>query len=85
MEVLRVQEIMKTHTDHARHDHDPIYEEGCAFMMDEILPCNELKMPLSDGGFRRGGAVYDAVSISRGNFFRLEQHQARLARSCELI
>ena len=85
MEILRVAEIMATHPDHQRLPHPEAYALGGAFSGDRCCPLIEASVPLVDCGFMHADAVYDVVSVSRGCFFRLEQHQDRFARSCEAI
>ena len=85
METLRVSEIMATHPEHERLPHDPAYAIGSAFVTDHFCPVTEASIPITDCGFMHADAVYDVVSVSRGAFFRLEQHQARFARACDAI
>jgi branched-chain amino acid aminotransferase len=58
---------------------------GSAYIADHFCPVTEAAIPIIDCGFMHADAVYDVVSVSRGSFFRLEQHQARFARACEAI
>ena len=85
MDIIPVGEIMWSHPEHARLAHDPAYELGSAFVIDHFCPLTEAAVPIVDCGFMHADAVYDVVSVSRGAFFRLEQHQARFARSCDAI
>ena len=85
MELIRSQERMFTHPDHAQLPSDPDYAFGAAFIADHFCPLLTAAIPIIDVGFMHADAVYDVVSVSRGMFFRLDQHQARFARACEAI
>ncbi|MCP4004586.1 MAG: branched-chain amino acid--2-keto-4-methylthiobutyrate aminotransferase [bacterium] len=85
MEIIRAAEIMATHPEHQRLPHPQNYALGGAFTADHHCGLIEASVPLIDCGFMHADAVYDVVSVSRGAFFRLDQHQDRLARSCEAI
>jgi branched-subunit amino acid aminotransferase/4-amino-4-deoxychorismate lyase len=85
MDIIAVEEIMWSHPEHARRAHDPAYELGSAFVIDDFCPLTEAAVPIVDCGFMHADAVYDVVSVSRGAFFRLERHQARFARSCDAV
>ncbi len=85
MELIRAAEIMATHPEHRRLPHPEAYALGAAFCADQFCPLSEASVPLVDCGFMHADAVYDVVSVSRGAFFRLDQHQERFARSCEAI
>ncbi len=85
MQIIRAGEIMATHPEHERRPHEPAYAAGSAFLFDHFCPVTEASIPIVDCGFMHADAVYDVVSVSRGAFFQLEQHQARFARACEKI
>ncbi len=85
MELIRAEEIMVSHPEHQRMPHDPAYVLGGAFIGDHFCPITEAAIPIVDCGFMHADAVYDVVSVSRGAFFRLEEHQARFAQACEAI
>lgn len=85
MELIRAQERMLTHPDHAQAVGDPDYAFGAAFTADHFCPLLTASVPLFDAGLFHADAVYDVVSVSAGMFFRLEEHQARFARACEAI
>ncbi len=85
MEMIRAAEIMATHPEHQRLPHPEVYALGGAFTADHYCGLAEASVPLVDCGFMHADAVYDVVSVSRGAFFRLDQHQDRIARSCEAI
>lgn len=85
MELIRAQEIMLTHPEHKQLPCEPEYTFGTAFVMDHYCPVFEASIPLYDAGLFHADAVYDVVSVSRGMFFRLEDHQSRFARACDAI
>ncbi len=85
MEIIRAGEIMLTHPEHQRLSYEPDYAFGGAFVIDHYCPLIEAAVPMTDCGFMHADAVYDVVSVSRGAFFRLEEHQDRFARACEAI
>jgi len=85
MELICVSETMLNHPEHARESHEPEYGFGAAFIADHFCPLLEAAIPIVDLGFMHADAVYDVVSVSRGSFYRLEQHQERFARACEKI
>ena len=85
MELIRAQETMFTHPDHMQDVKDPDYAFGAAFIADSFCPLLTASIPIFDAGLFHADAVYDVVSVSRGRFFRLEEHQARFARACEAI
>jgi branched-chain amino acid aminotransferase len=85
MEIIRAGEIMATHPEHQRLPRPEIHAMGTAFTGDHYCPLIEASVPLVDCGFMHADAVYDVVSVSRGAFFRLDQHQDRIARSCAAI
>lgn len=83
MNIIEVEQLMKTDQGHARQVYEDCYEEGSAFVDGEYCGVREAKIPLLDSGFRFGDAAYDAVSVSKGDFFRLEDHLQRLEESCQ--
>jgi len=85
MEIIRAGEIMAFHPEHQRLPYGEAYGFGGAFIIDRYCPLIEATIPITDCGFMHADAVYDVVSVSRGAFFRLEQHQDRFARSREAI
>ncbi len=85
MDLIRVAEIMATHPKHEQRLADSDYAFGSAFVADHFCPIPIATIPIYDSGFLHADAVYDVVSVSRGCFFRLDQHQARFARSCDAI
>ncbi len=85
MELIRAHERMLTHPDHKQLSCDPEYTFGAAFVADHFCPVLTAAIPIYDAGLFHADAVYDVVSVSKGSFFKLEQHQTRFARACETI
>jgi branched-chain amino acid aminotransferase len=85
MELIRAQDRMLSHPDHAQLPHEPDYAFGAAYVADHFCPLLTASIPLFDCGLFHADAVYDVVSVSAGMFFRLEDHQARFAGACEAI
>ena len=83
--ILPIRKIMKTDPAHARAPHDPRYKQGSAFVVDHYCPLMEASVPLVSDLVLHSDVVYDAVTTSRGNFFRLDYHQDRFARSVNLV
>ena len=83
--VLPAAAIMASHASHARMQHDPEYSDGAAYIIDGFVPLGRAAVPIVDLGFMRADAVYDVVTVSRGHFFRLRDHQDRFARSCARV
>ena len=82
VELLPVSELISNHPAHIRESFHPDYEKGAGFVIDKVKPLQETNIPITDLGFMRADAVYDVVTVSRGKFFKLENHQKRFARSC---
>ena len=79
---IPVQALMADAPEHTPLPRDAVWAEGAAYIIDRFVPLAEAAIPITDLGFMRADAVYDVVSVSRGQFFRLADHQARFARSC---
>lgn len=60
---------------------DPAFRDGVAFVDGAYVPVAEARLPLLDMGFIRSDACQDTISISKGRFFRLEDHLERFERS----
>ena len=58
------------------------YVDGAAFARGEYMPADEAMVPLFDLGFLRSDLTYDVPAVWDGRFFRLDDHLARLERSC---
>ena len=61
---------------------DGPFAHGAAFARGEIVPAEEAMVPLFDLGFLRSDLTYDVPAVWDGRFFRLDDHLARLERSC---
>lgn len=57
------------------------FAAGIAFCEGRFVPVVEARIPMLDWGFLRSDAVQDTVSVSRGSFFRLENHLDRFERN----
>ncbi|MDR3509086.1 MAG: aminotransferase class IV [Caulobacteraceae bacterium] len=58
------------------------FAQGAAYVRGEIVPADEAMVPLFDLGFLRSDLTYDVPAVWDGRFFRLDDHLARLERSC---
>jgi hypothetical protein len=58
------------------------FAEGAAFVGGEFVELAEAKVPLFDLGFLRSDLTYDVPAVWNGRYFRLDDHLARLERSC---
>lgn len=83
MAIYQIQKIMSESPDHARKLHDDAYSGGSAFVNGKFLPIGQAAVPITDTGFMHADAAYDVVTVSKGAFFRLDDHLARMERSCE--
>ncbi|MBW3657792.1 MAG: aminotransferase class IV [Actinobacteria bacterium] len=50
-----------------------------------VLPASEATVPLTDDGFLRGDAVFDAMLVRRGRTHALDDHLARLRASAKTM
>lgn len=80
--IARVADIMLHDPLHSPATSDPEFSAGAAFVGGEYSPVGEAKIPLLDLGFRHADAAYDVVTVSRGSYFRLEEHLERMEDSC---
>lgn len=83
MSIIQAEHIMLNNLAHAREPHEPKYENGSAFIQDHYCSIDEAAIPITDMGFIHADAAYDVVSVSKGEFFRLEEHLDRFQASCE--
>ena len=58
-------------------------EAGVAYIDGRYLPLSKASIPITDWGFIRGDAVYDAIPFSEGFLFRLADHIERFGRSMD--
>ena len=57
------------------------WAKGAGYIIDRFVPLDKAAIPITDPlGFLRADAVYDVVTVSRGQFFQLERHQKRFAK-----
>ena len=77
-----VQAIAARKGPHTPIPRDASWAKGAGFVGEDYLPISEAAIPITDLGFMRADAVYDVVSVVRGRFFRLADHQDRFERSC---
>jgi branched-chain amino acid aminotransferase len=83
MPIIQVDQIMQEHPSSARLPHDNKYGKGIAFVNGRCCARDEAVIPLWDLGFLQSDATYEVATISRGRFFRLQDHFERFARSCK--
>ena len=55
------------------------------FCNDHVVKENEARISIFDHGFLYGDGVFETLRVYHGHIFLLDQHLARLYRSCELI
>ncbi|MEX0868708.1 MAG: aminotransferase class IV [Nitriliruptoraceae bacterium] len=56
-----------------------------AWMDGRVVPASEATVPLTDDGFLRGDAVFDAVLVRGGRTHLLDAHLARMRRSAQRL
>ena len=83
--ILAACKIIADDPRHRREFHDAAYADGGAYIIDRFCPLSAAAVPVTDLGFMRADAAYDVVTVSRGRFFRLDDHQNRFAKSCERV
>ncbi|MFQ5764752.1 MAG: aminotransferase class IV, partial [Rhodospirillales bacterium] len=54
--------------------------DGVGYMDGEYMPFSELRIPVTDMGFQLADMCYDAVHVTDGRFFRLDDHLDRFQR-----
>jgi branched-chain amino acid aminotransferase len=82
MTIIQAEQIMLQEPAHARLAHDDNYAFGSAFINGVYCGVHEAAIPIVDMGFMHADAAYDVVSVSKGQFFRLEDHLNRFESSC---
>jgi Branched-chain amino acid aminotransferase/4-amino-4-deoxychorismate lyase len=85
MKIIQVQDLFQRDVAHARLPHRKAFAKGSAYVNHKICPVDKASVPITDLGFTRADAVYDVVTISKGQFFKLEEHQKRFANSLAKI
>ncbi|KAF2104114.1 D-aminoacid aminotransferase-like PLP-dependent enzyme [Rhizodiscina lignyota] len=58
------------------------FAQGVAWVEGALVPLSEARIPLLDQGFLRSDLTYDVPAVWDGRFFRLDDHLARLEKSC---
>lgn len=56
-----------------------------AWVDGRVVPASEATVPLTDEGFLRGDAVFDAMLVRGGRTHAMEDHLARLRRSAQAL
>ena len=84
MELICVNDVMDSNPLHERGPFAEGYDLGAAYssVTGEYVNIAEATVPMVDMGFMHADAAYDVVTVSRGNFFRLEEHLERMEKSC---
>lgn len=83
MTITPAANIMLTDPLHARVDYAPEFDHGSAYVNGKFCPIDEASIPITDGGFMQADGAYDVVSVSKGLFFRLDDHLDRFESACE--
>ncbi len=66
-------------------DENRDFADGIAFIDGQFVPLGEARIPLTDRGFTRSDATYDALHVWSGYMFRLEDHLDRFERNCSRL
>lgn len=61
------------------------FTRGVAWIEGKLVPLYEARIPLLDQGFLHSDLTYDVPAVWDGQFFRLDDHIARLDASCGKI
>ncbi|KAL6874469.1 D-alanine aminotransferase [Trichoderma longibrachiatum] len=61
---------------------DNPYASGVAWILGELSPLAEARIPILDQGFLHDDLCYDVPSAGDGKFFRLDDHITRFESSC---
>jgi len=80
--LINAEQIMATGPEHIRLDHDPRYAHGSAYIDGVYTDIDHAAIPITDMGFLQADACYDVVSVTKGQFFRLDDHLERFEQSC---
>lgn len=83
MAIKQIDDFLSSDPFSARLPHDENYDGGIAFVNGEYCRRDRAMVPMWDLGFLQSDATYEVVTVSRGQFFRIDDHLERLARSCE--
>jgi branched-chain amino acid aminotransferase len=63
----------------------PALTRPIAWVDGRIVPASDATVPLTDDGFLRGDAVFEAILVRRGRTHDLEPHLARMRRSAQAL
>lgn len=63
----------------------PASPRAIAWVDGRVVPASEATVPLTDDGFLRGDAVFDAILVRRGRTHALDDHLARLRASAKAM
>lgn len=58
---------------------------GAGYMNGSYMPITDVRIPVTDWGYRRSDATYDVVSVWDGAFFRLDDHIKRFRNSMNTL
>jgi branched-chain amino acid aminotransferase len=61
------------------------WSSGAAYIDGRFLPIEEAAILITDWGYRRSDATYDVMAVSRGVFFRLDDHLKRFRNSMRAL
>ncbi len=82
MNITCAANVMLTDPSHSRLDYAPEFDHGSAHVNGTFCSIDDASVPITDGGFMQADAAYDVVSVSKGFFFRLEDHLQRFESAC---
>ncbi|MCY1281621.1 branched-chain amino acid aminotransferase [compost metagenome] len=85
MRIIQAQKVIRDSLAHARLPHCAKYAMGSAFINGEYKGLHEAAIPIVDMGFLQADAVYDVMTVSKGAFFRLDDHLKGMRASCERL
>lgn len=80
--LIEAEQIMETDPNHVRLDHDLRYKHGAAYIDGVYTDIDHAAIPITDMGLMQADACYDVVTVSKGLFFRLDDHLERFEQSC---
>ena len=81
MAILPVQSIMQDNPAHQRAEHEALYENGAAYVIDHYCALEQAAVSVTDCGFAHADAAYDVTTATRGYIFRLDEHLQRYQQS----
>ena len=83
MQIIQIEQITQDNPASRRLPHDKRYEKGIVYSRGKCFAPEEPVVPIGDLGFSQSDATYEVAVVSRGRFFRLQDHFERFARSSE--